>query len=216
MSFFIRTDDKIYLIGCGILAKEIEFLIKKNGWLLKTSFLDSSLHTNFNKLYKNLTTSLKREEGKNIVVFYGCCHPLMDKILEDANTFRTEGQNCVDILLGYELFFQELCKGAFFLLEEWAVRWDQIMNVFINKEILQDIFKGDRKYILCIRTPCSKDFTAEALKAANMVGLPIRWIDVSLDHLESVIKNTITKKMKMLSQKRLNMHYERDDIHICG
>lgn len=199
---FMTTDNTILLLGCGILEKEITYLIKKNGWQLKTHFLDSSLHVNFDKLSKTLTAALKKEQGRNIIVFYGCCHPLMDKILEDAGTFRTVGQNCVDILLGYELFFEELSNGAFFLLEEWAVRWNQIMKTFKNREILREIFQGDRKYLLCIRTACSDDFTAESEKVSDMVGLPVRWIDVSLDHLESVIQDAITKKIEILSQKR--------------
>ena len=41
----------LVMVGCGILHKEIDYLIKKNGWNIETQFLDSALHNYFNKLY---------------------------------------------------------------------------------------------------------------------------------------------------------------------
>ncbi|MBF0550496.1 MAG: DUF1638 domain-containing protein [Deltaproteobacteria bacterium] len=187
------NSDRTLLIGCGILEKEIRRLIEINRWAMDTFFLDSALHVNFAKLEKSLTAALKSHQGKKIIVFYGCCHPLMDRMLEEAHTFRTEGQNCVDMLLGHDRFSDELSKGAFFLLEDWARHWDHMTKIFKNEEILKDIFRGDRKYLLGVRTVCSEDFSAEAEKAGKMVGLPVRWMDVSLDHLESVLRAAIKK-----------------------
>jgi len=194
------NDSRITLLGCGILKKEIEWLIKKNNWPLDTVFLDSSLHVDFNKLSNCLTTALDKYRDRNTIVFYGCCHPHMEGILKDANTFRTAGQNCVDILLGNELFTEELSKGAFFLLEEWVHRWNYIVTRTFgnNLEITRNIFQGDRKYLLGIKTPCSTDFEAEAVDASIMIGLPLRWMEVSLDNLESVLNTTITDKLREL------------------
>lgn len=190
--------DKLLLIGCGILKEEILWLIEKNLWHMDTFFLDSSLHIDFSQLEKGLTGALNKFTGRNIIVFYGTCHPLMDRMLDEAKTFRTEGQNCIEMLLGHERFTEELLNGAYFLFEDWVRRWDYItIKTFgsSRKEIVQNIFQADRKYLIGIRTPCSGDFTSEAIAAANMVGLPLRWMDVSLEHLESVIQKAITKKM---------------------
>ena len=192
------NQEKMLLIGCGILKHEIRLLIQKNGWPLDTLFLNSALHVDFGKLEKSLTSALKRHQGKKILVFYGCCHPLMEKILKDADTFRTTGQNCVDMLLGHSLFSEELEKGAFFLLEDWARRWEHVVTKYFggNEDILKDIFQGDRKYLLCLRTPCSKDFTALAHEAGRKTGLPLSWMDVNLDHLESVLREAVKKGLK--------------------
>ena len=191
------TKDKLLLIGCGILKKEFRWLIEKNKWPVDTIFLVSSLHIDFEKLSKKLTAALAKYQGRSIIVFYGCCHPLMEKILEQAKTFRTTGQNCVDMLLGNKLFTEELSKGAYFLFEDWARRWETItLKTFGNNpEVARDIFQGDRKYLLCLRTPCSGDFKAEAEAAGRMAGLQLRWMDVSLDHLESILQAAITRKM---------------------
>jgi hypothetical protein len=195
------TDDKLLLLGCGILEKEVRLLIARNHWPMETRFLDSALHVDFARLSTCLTHALARQPGDHTIVFYGSCHPLMEKMLAEAGTFRTCGQNCCEMLLGPEVFQTELAQGAFFLLEDWARRWEPIVTQSFatkKREIIRDIFQGDRKYLLGLRTPCSEDFTVEAETAAAMVGLPLRWMDVSLDPLESVLREAITRKQKEL------------------
>jgi len=191
------TDKRVLLAGCGILKREVEFLIRKNHWPLDTLFLDSALHVDFDKLALGLGSVLARHREEDIIVFYGTCHPLMESMLAQAHTFRTRGQNCVEMLLGHELFTRELADGAFFLLEEWARRWEQIQTKTFNTknlDLIRDIFRGDRKYLLGLRTPCSGDFSAEAAEAGRMVALPLRWLDVPLDHLESVLREAMERK----------------------
>lgn len=197
--------NKLLLMGCGILKREVRYLIDKNQWPVDTVFFDSALHCEFDKLAHCLTTGLAKHTGSEIVVFYGTCHPLMERILDKAHTFRTEGQNCVDMLLGNDLFTKELLAGAFFLLEEWAQRWEYIVTKTFgtqNWEVIRDIFGGDRKYLLCLRTPCSGDFSKEAEDAGRLVGLPLRWLDVGLEHLEAVLEAAITRKLKETACQR--------------
>lgn len=186
------------LLGCGILQKEIRFLIKKNGWSLETHFLDSALHIDFDRLSLALTAALERHAEREKIVFYGACLPQMETILGVAKTFRTAGQNCVEMLLGPERFTEELEQGAFFLLEEWAHRWEKIVTATFgtNREVIREIYQSDRSYLLCISTPCSGDFRGEAEAAGRLVGLPLRRLDVSLEHLEMVLQEAIERKTR--------------------
>ena len=179
------------------MQREINFLIKKNNWLLDTDFLDSSLHVNFEKLARELQTGFQRNRDREIVVFYGCCHPHMENILEEQNTFRTNGQNCVEMLLGREKFMEELANGAFFLIEDWALRWDDVMGkTFGNKpDVVREIFQLSNKSLLCLRTPCSGNFKMAAEEVSEKIGLPVRWLDVSLDYFESVLWQTVGSKL---------------------
>ncbi len=181
------------MIGCGIFAKEIITLAHKNGWRLETSFLDSALHNNLDRLSKGLTGSLAKRRDRHPIVFYGACHPLMDRYLAEAHTIRTPGQNCIEMLLGRERFDRELEQGAYFLVEDWALNWTHVMGTMFgaNPEIAAELFGTDRSYVLAIRTPCSGDFLAQAEEAARMVKLPLVWTDVSLDHLEAVLAETL-------------------------
>lgn len=195
-------EEKILLVGCGILKREIYYLIEKHRWPLDTVFLDSSLHCDLGKLETCLKTVLGKHRERNIIVFYGTCHPQMDEMLAAENTFRTAGQNCAEILLGHALFTQELMNGAFFMIEDWVWRWKEIISKSFGTrkpEVIRNIFQeGGRKYLLCLRTPCSGDFTAMAEAAGKMVGCPLHWMDVSLSHLESVLQATIDRKIQGL------------------
>lgn len=183
------------LIGCGIFKREIDWLVKKNNWLIKTSFLDSSLHIDFVALKQNLCAELEKHSVSDKFVFYGECHPLMDDMLSNSQTFRTEGQNCVEILLGNILYTEELSRGAFFLFEDWVLHWQSIFNKVFgdNRNTVRQIFNEERKYILAVKTHCSGDYTKEAESIAQYVDLPLRWLDVKLDNLESVLLSSINQ-----------------------
>ena len=162
------------------------------------------MHNYFNRLSTELNEALNEEdlEGKNTVVFYGSCHPLMEKYLEEHHTCRTQGQNCVVMLLGYERFMQELSEGAYFLLEDWALTWEPMITECFgsNTKVIREIFHSSHKYMMAIRTPCSIDFTKEAEKAAQFVDLPLKWIDIDLAELESVMADVIQRKLNTLHE----------------
>jgi hypothetical protein len=188
------AEEKLLLVGCGILHKEIEYLRAKNQWDFDCDFLPPSLHINFKALQTELCGALNCHKQREKIVFYGACHPLMDNILADYHTIRSEGQNCVEMLLGRERFMDELAKGAFFLLEDWAINWEKVIVQTFGQhpQVVKEIFQQAHQYILCINTPCSADFSQAAKAAAAMVDLPLKSVDVSLDFLETTLKNLFT------------------------
>ena len=191
--------ERLTVIGCGILHREIRFLIEKNSWPLDAHFLDSTLHNNLSRLSASLEKAITENRDKNRFVFYGTCHPLMDRILHRHHLFRTEGQNCIDILLGPERFQAEVEKGAFFLLRDWAVHWSRVMKTaypHCRPEVIREIFTSDRKYFLGVRTPCANDFEPLAINIASDFKVPLRWLDVELDHLESVLETAMANALE--------------------
>lgn len=188
----------LVMVGCGILHKEVNYLIRKNGWQVETRFLESALHNYLGKLSNQLNASLAAcaEQGRETLVFYGCCHPQMESILESHHTLRTQGQNCIVMLIGYELFMRELEKGSYFLLEDWALTWEPMITECFGKNlsVVREIFHSSHKYLTAIRTPCSGNFSAAAEAAAAFVDLPLVWMDADLTHLEAALADAITRK----------------------
>jgi hypothetical protein len=183
------------IIGCGILQKEIRCLVEKNGWQQGMTFLPSALHVDFDRLQNSLEKCLQLHRAAPAIIFYGACHPRMDQILDAAAVIRTPGQNCIDIYLGHETFCRELEQGAFFLFEDWALHWKEIVGAVMpgNPEIMRSIFRSAHKYLLAIRTPCSDDFSAAAEAVSEMTALELRWIDAGLEHLEANLAATLTR-----------------------
>jgi len=178
------------------LKNEIKKIIAKHNWPIKTRFLDSSLHIDLEKLSRVLSKSLLKDNTNKFVV-YGTCHPKMDSILSSVNAKKIPGQNCVELLLGKERFTKELSKGAFFLFEDWAIRWEKISyEYFGNWEIMRDIFQSSHKYILCIRTPCSGNFEGFANQVSQRTGLPLVWENFDLDQFEKVLVSYLFKSIE--------------------
>jgi hypothetical protein len=193
-----RTGKPLRLVGCGILHKEVDYLIAQNGWNVQTRFLDSALHNYLDRLSEQLTGALAadRREQREDIVFYGACHPQMDQILRQHHTLRTQGQNCIVMLLGYQRFMEELETGAYFLLEDWALTWQPMITAAFgsNLAIVREIFHSSHTRMIAIRTPCSGDFTAAAQAAADFVDLPLSWLDADLGHLQQVLAEAICAK----------------------
>lgn len=194
----VAAGQPLLMVGCGILHKEIDHLIRKNGWNVETQYLHSALHNYFDRLYKELDGALEADDkaGRRTVVFYGACHPRIDDILDRHRTLRTQGQNCIVMLLGYEHFMQELEKGAYFLLEDWALTWEPMITECFGKNlaVVREIFHSSHKYIVAVRTPCSGDFASAAEAAAAFVDLPLVWLDADLSHLEAVLAEAIARR----------------------
>jgi len=191
--------ERLKVIGCGILQKEVEFLIRKNDWPLDTCFLDSTFHNNLYLLSESLEKAIVENKKQDLFILYGACHPLMDRILERHRIFRTEGQNCIEMLLGAGLFRSEVEGGAFFLLEDWATHWSKVMKTAYgnaNSEIIREIFISDRKYFLGVRTPCSDNFESLALGISTDFDVPLCWIDIDLGHFESVLEKAVHRALE--------------------
>ena len=92
------NNERLLIIGCGILKKEVEFLIVRNKWPADTLFLDSSLHIDFDKLSSRLSETLKKYNNRNVIVLYGSCHPNIDNITESAGSYKLPVQNCIEML----------------------------------------------------------------------------------------------------------------------
>ena len=200
MNMPILSAAPLRLVGCGILRKEIDYLIQKNGWNVETRYLHSALHNYFDRLHKELDSelTLAERDGKHSVVFYGACHPRMDQLLASHHTGRTQGQNCIVMLLGYQRFMEELGKGAYFLLEDWALTWEPMITEAFgsNLAVVREIFHGSHTCIAAVRTPCSTDFTAAAEAAARFIDLPLVWLETDLSHLEAVLAEAIVEQSK--------------------
>ena len=54
----VQSGQALRMVGCGILHKEVDYLIDKNGWNVETHYLDSSLHNYLGKLSQQLDGAL--------------------------------------------------------------------------------------------------------------------------------------------------------------
>jgi hypothetical protein len=190
-----NAEQRLLLVGCGLLQREIACLAEKNHWPLDLEFHDAGACHDLTALGRTLCQDLGRNSRRPMVVFYGECHPRMDTWIAGSSAVRTEGRNCAEMLLGPERHREELAGGAYFLFEGLARRWENALTQVFgpNRAVAREIFRGSHSYALGVKTPCSGNYSSQAEAAAESVGLPLRWAEVSLNHLETVLQTAFDR-----------------------
>jgi hypothetical protein len=108
----------VLFISCGIFEEEIKYLMaeKKRDW--QVLFLEAALHVNFDRLKAKLVETLERhgQEGTELRVLYGICHPEMSEILERYGAKRIDAGNCLEAMVGAEEIMRLNREGTAFFL----------------------------------------------------------------------------------------------------
>ena len=96
-----EKSDKILVIACGALAKEITALIRMNNWThLQLRYLPAKLHNEPNKIPKYIRKYLENAQNKfsRIFVGYADCGTggQLDTLLEEFGVQRLPGAHCYE------------------------------------------------------------------------------------------------------------------------
>ncbi len=121
----MSPEKSVLVISCGIFKKEINALIAQGVFDFSFMFLDSLLHMDPSKLQSVLSKAIDQalEKGNKVLLIYGDCHPYRDGVYDPKKVLRIKGLNCVEEILGKETYRLLRSEGAFFVFNEWAVRW---------------------------------------------------------------------------------------------
>ena len=131
----MKRDNPI-CFACSIFKSEVEEILKRGDFDMKCKYFSSMLHMAPDVLDTKIESALKNhmKENKKIVLLYGDCCPNMTNFQKNINVSRTQGINCIEILLG-ETEYKKLRKeGTFFLMPEWARRWKEVFYYELKLE----------------------------------------------------------------------------------
>ncbi len=139
-------NDTTLWICCGVLRKEMEYLISQGDISGEMMFWDSMLHMVPLELEKRLSLILSgmADQVRPMVLVVGDCSPHMLNIAEEYKIGRVDAINCEEMLFGKSRYKELMHAGAFIVLPEWALRWKEIMNKELGlyddvaKEFMQD------------------------------------------------------------------------------
>lgn len=121
-------------IACSIFRNELELLRSQGRFTLDTDYLDSSLHLYPSKLQAELDRFVQRhrDQQQRVLLLFGDCHAYMVDYGDGPGIARTEGVNCCQIMLENGEYQRLHRDGYFFLLPEWALRWEEIIKACIG------------------------------------------------------------------------------------
>jgi hypothetical protein len=157
----------VRLLSCGIFRAEYQLLPETLRQALDPVFLDSMLHMDPAKLDGILDSFLQKNGNKPALISFGDCCPHMQELGVSARTARTDGVNCCEIYLGRERYRQLQKERTFFLMPEWAKRWEHIVK--------NELGLADRQL--------ARDFMAESMDKAMYVDTGV--IPVPVEDLEA-------------------------------
>ena len=185
----------ISLVACGIFKEEFAALGEELRKRFSPTFLDSMLHMDPEELDRRLAGALPAP-GTAAVILYGDCSPHMREAADEPGRSRTEGINCCEICLGRDRYRQLRKAGAFFLMNEWARRWEEVFKKelgFDNPALARAYMSetmSEVVYLDCGSAPVPETTLSDA---AAYLGLPSRVEACGLGHLEAALRRELEK-----------------------
>lgn len=181
---------------CSVLKEEVESLKAASwpGWSVR--YFSSMLHMRPVELAKKLTTALDAENQQvPLVIIYGDCCMMMEQFERKPGIARTRGVNCCELILGRELYKSLISDGAFFLLPEWIVRWEEIFTreLGLSAENATDLMHDMHTRLVYLDTGVIPVPLEEIIRCSSYCGLPFEILTVSCDHLKHLIDDAITR-----------------------
>ena len=176
-----KKSDKILVIACGALAKEVTALIRINNWThLQLRYLPAKLHNEPHKITQNIRKNLINAKNKfsQIFVGYADCGTggQLDNLLEEFGVKRLPGAHCYEFFSSSQNFDKMLKEepGSFFLTDFLVKSFEKLiwqgLKINSHPELLK-IYFGNYKRLVYLAQTDSKDLQTQAKEIAKKLRL---------------------------------------------
>ncbi|KKL07982.1 hypothetical protein LCGC14_2580530, partial [marine sediment metagenome] len=133
------------------------------------------------------------QAGNRTLLLFGDCHPHMVDYDTKPAACRVAGSNCFEILLGADLFRRLRDQRAFFVLPDWAARWQEVVRLGLgsNRESVKCLMTDLHSKLVYVDTG-EAPLPEEDLQAfSQYVGLPWETIQIAPDRLAVGIRDAL-------------------------
>lgn len=169
------------VIACSALLREIQALIKANGWShLEVAAISAELHNRPDRIPGEVAALIDaaRTKGQRVFVAYGDCGTggRLDALLEREGVERIPGPHCYQFFAGHEQFerFSEAEIGTFYLTDFLVRHFDRLVIRGLKldqKPELQPLLFGHYRKLLYLAQTEDEDLQRRAQAAARRLGL---------------------------------------------
>ena len=177
----LEPSDKILILACGALAKEIAVLIHLNGWThLKTRYLPAILHNTPEKITEQLRINLQGAQAKfsRIFIGYADCGTggKIDSLLDEFDVQRLPGAHCYEFFAGKQTFAEIMEEeiGSYFLTDFLVKAFEKLvwqgMKIDRHPELLPIYFKHYKKLVYLAQSE-NLELQTQAHEIAERLGL---------------------------------------------
>lgn len=191
----MKKDNKILIIACGAIAREIKALINLNGWAqFDIKCLSPELHNWPEKIPQAVYSAIKeaRRQYQKIFVAYADCGTggQLDHILAKEGIERLPGAHCYEVFAGQTVFNQQDqgSKFTFYLTDFLALHFQRLVieGLGIDRHPeLRDVYFKNYRNLLYLSQTKNEALIAKAKAAASILELEFSQIHTGYGMLAS-------------------------------
>lgn len=196
--------DKVLVIACGALVREITELKRSNGWdHLHLKCLDAKLHNRPALIPDRLRKKIRqyKSDYDRIFVAYADCGTggEIDRVLAEEGIERLPGAHCYQFYAGADRFaaLSDAEPGTFYLTDFLAQHFDQFVTKplkFEEHPELRDVYFGNYRRLVYLSQKNDVALIAAAKRAAEKLELDFEHIPVGYGELETGLRNVAVRQ----------------------
>lgn len=201
-----QAPDKLLVIACGALAREIDELRKSYGWEhLDLKCIDAKLHNRPELIPERLRQKIRQYKNQydRIYVAYADCGTSggIDHVIreEGQGIERLPGAHCYQFYAGLERFaaLAEAEPGTFYLTDFLAQHFDQFVTRPLKLDEhpeLRDAYFGNYRRLVFLSQTNDEDLLQAAKRAAERLELEFEHVHCGYGELESGLRDVVMRE----------------------
>lgn len=207
--------DKLLVIACGALAREISALKRRHGWHhLEMQCMDARLHNRPALIPERLRQKIRTNRSRydRIFVAYADCGTsgAIDKLIAEEGVDRLSGAHCYQFFAGPERFAElaETEPGTFYLTDFLVRHFDKLVIRPLKLDThpeLQDAYFGNYEKLVYLAQTSDAGLETKAKHAAARLGLTYERIHCGYGGLGRGLKSFMA-----------NQEHGQEDTHLLA
>lgn len=178
--------ERVLIIACGALAREIVALKRRFDWHhLDMQCIDARLHNRPALIPERVRQEIRDNKKRydRIFVAYADCGTggLLDRVLADEQVERLPGAHCYQFLAGVDRFeaLADSVPGTFYLTDFLARHFDKLVMGPLKLDShpeLRDAYFGNYTRLVYLSQTIDAGLRQRAEQAARRLGLPFEHV----------------------------------------
>jgi hypothetical protein len=195
--------DKILVIACGAIARELVGIKKLNQWHhIDFQCLPPELHNTPDQLPAAVKAKIESqsERYKDIFVAYADCGTggALDKVLDEYGIERIPGAHCYEFFTGSDQFnaIAEAEPGSFYLTDFLVRHFDRLVVKGLGMDRLPQlipVYFSNYKRVVYLAQSESEELQAMARDHANYLGLDYQYHHCGNNPLSRLLKPALAQ-----------------------
>jgi len=203
----MERNEKPCVISCGILRKEIEYLLEKGDIDAEVHFLSEKLHSDYHLLDRGLSRALKKyrvQSSQGVIVVYGdvCLgfNGEMKALMDQYDAVKVDALSCIDCVLGGKGRLLEIDPDHKYLfLNPAFIQFTEKIRGE-TKEITREMFSMLDGIILLDAMGDLDEYQSKIDEIADHTGLPIlERKDIGIEGFKSILLEAIDRNRQKRS-----------------